>query len=117
VSGSLEDATTQAVERKGLFVNPVPYSTKKRDRGHQRGVSVTVKKDAQKLGKRRLRARSTRNSMRYRKPGTGSLCDIPPVTMYDRALNGRTERVARSKLSFKRYSHYHPLKKNRQAKT
>ena len=52
ISVSFESAITQAVDRKGVFVNPVPYSTKKRDRGHQRGVSVTVKKDAQKLGKR-----------------------------------------------------------------
>src|SRR5207253_5903764 len=39
------------------------------------------------------------------KRGTGRLCDMPPVTMYDSALKGLAEKVVRSKLSFKRCSH------------
>src|SRR5438552_6084005 len=64
ISVGFKSAITQAVEGKGVFVSPISNSTKERDRGHQRRVNVTVQKAAQKLGKRRLRARSTGNNMR-----------------------------------------------------
>ena len=64
ISIGFKSSITQAVEGKGVFVSPISNSAKERDRGHQRRVSVTVQKAAKKLGKRRLRARSTGNNMR-----------------------------------------------------
>src|SRR2546425_10307961 len=64
ISVSFKSTITQAVDGKGVVVNPIANSANNRDRRHYRRLRVTVKKAAKQLGKRRLTARSTGNNAR-----------------------------------------------------